>query len=270
LPDTSQLATVIEVTHRASVGILAILGVILLVWAFRAYPAGHRVRWGAVASIFFLVTESLIGAGLVLLELVAFNVSLERAFWASGHLVNTFLLTAAFTLTAWWASGGKPIRWREQGGATWLLGTGLLLLLLLGATGAVTALGATLFPAGSIAEGVAQDLSSNSPVLLRLRLVHPAISVGVGLYLLVVAVLIQQMRPGPDTKRFALGLVALFVVQILVGLVNLALHAPVALQMVHLLLANALWIDLVLLTAAAFAVEAPPLRQAQVVPQPGS
>ena len=38
------------------------------------------------------------------------DASLARGYWVGGHLVNTFLLVGALTLTAWWASGGRPLR----------------------------------------------------------------------------------------------------------------------------------------------------------------
>ncbi|MDQ4077755.1 MAG: COX15/CtaA family protein [Chloroflexota bacterium] len=270
VPRSPQVDTLIELTHRMSSGVLLVMGVILVVWAFRAYPKGHRVRSGAVLSMVFLVVEALLGAGLVLLEYVAYNDSLGRAVWMGAHLVNTFFLTGAFTLTAWWASGGKAIRLGKQGAAGWLLGLGVLLTLVLSVTGAITALGATLFPASSIAEGVAQDFSPTSPLLLRLRLIHPAIAVGTGLYLVVVAALIQEMRPGAATKRLALWLVLLFVLQLGVGALNLALHAPVWMQLVHLFLADLLWITLVLLSAAALSVEMPQrVEHVSSVPQVG-
>ncbi|MGH2542380.1 MAG: COX15/CtaA family protein [Ardenticatenaceae bacterium] len=268
VPRAPQIETMIEFGHRASSGLLLLLGIVLLAWAFRAFPKGHLVRKGVALSLLFLVTEALLGAGLVLLEYVGDNASLARAGWVAAHLVNTFFLTAALTLHAWWASGGEALRLRGQGVAGGLLALALAGALVLGVTGAVTALGATLYPAGSIAEGVTQDLSQNSPLLLRLRLVHPAVAVGVGLYLIVVASLIQHLRPGDATRRYASWIMILFSLQVAVGLVNMALHAPVALQLVHLLLADLLWIALVLLTATVLSQEAQPRAVKPGVPVP--
>jgi heme A synthase len=47
------------------------------------------------------------------------------------------------------------------------------------------------------------------------------------------------------------------VLQLLVGVVNVLLLAPVWLQLVHLLLADLLWIALVLLSTRALAASAP-------------
>ncbi len=144
-----QTETLIEFTHRLTSGLALILIVGLLVWAFRSYPKGHPVRVGAVLSFIFILTEALIGAGLVLFGWVDENASAARAVAIAIHLVNTFILLAVLTLTAWWASpGGKPLQLKNS----WLngaLGLGFLAILGVGATGAVIALGDTLFPAAS-------------------------------------------------------------------------------------------------------------------------
>ena len=85
-------------------GVALILVVLLVVGARRQFPRGHAARWAAGFSGLFIVTEALIGAGLVLFEMVAENASVARGFWVSGHLANTFLLVGALTLTAWWSS----------------------------------------------------------------------------------------------------------------------------------------------------------------------
>ena len=50
------------------------------------------------------------------------------------------------------------------------LGLGVLLT---GASGAVAALGDTLYPSGSLAEGLRADLSATSHALIRLRVLAP-------------------------------------------------------------------------------------------------
>src|SRR5690242_7259905 len=115
MPRAAKIETLIEFTHRASSGVALLAVVGLLIWAFRAFPRGHMVRTGAVLASVFIVTEALIGASLVLLEHVAGNKSLGRAWSLSLHLINTFTLLAVLALTAWWASGGKPIQLRHRG-----------------------------------------------------------------------------------------------------------------------------------------------------------
>jgi cytochrome c oxidase assembly protein subunit 15 len=56
--------------------------------------------------------------------------------------------------------------------------------------------------------------------------------------------------------RASWALVGLVFVQIAVGVVNLLLHAPTALQLVHLTLADLAWIAFVLLVAETRRAEA--------------
>jgi heme A synthase len=254
-PRAPRIETLIELTHRATSGIALILVVALFVWALRLFPRGHHVRMAATLSLVLIVVEALIGAGLVLLELVAGNASAARAFSIVLHLVNTFLLLGALTLTAWWASGGAPIRWRMAGGLAWLLLMGLAGTGLIGATGAVTALGDTLFPAASLSEGLRQDFTSTAHFLTRLRVVHPVLAVTIGFGLIALARGVGRARSGNTTTRLARLVIGLVVVQLIAGAVNVGLLAPIPMQLLHLLLADLLWIGLVLLTASALGLE---------------
>lgn len=250
IPRAPRIETIIEFAHRMTSGLSLLLVVILLLWAFRAYPRKHRVRLGASLSMAFIIMEALVGAGLVLFRWVAQNASIVPT---AVHLVNTFLLLAALTLTAWWASGGSPVGLKGQGPALWALGIGLLGVLLLGVSGAINALGDTLFPASSLVEGFQQDFSPTAHFLLRLRVWHPVIAITVGMYLIFVSGLLAMFRSDPRLKRFAIALCILFVLQLVAGLTNLVLLAPVWMQLVHLFLADMVWITLVLLTAVTLA-----------------
>jgi heme A synthase len=251
VPRSPQVATLIEFSHRASSGLALLLVIGLFVWAFRAYPEGHPVRRGAAFSLVLIITEALLGAGLVLFGLVAENSSLTRAFATAIHLVNTFLLLGALTLTAWWAWGGPAVRFKGQGVRLWAFGLGCVFLLALGMTGAVTALGDTLFPPASLAEGLRQDLDPAANFMIRLRAIHPLVAVGTAFYLILIAGLPEVVGDHPDSERIARVLVGLFVVQLIAGVMNVVLLAPVWMQMLHLLLADLAWIALVLLAASA-------------------
>jgi pyridoxamine 5'-phosphate oxidase len=121
-----------------------------------------------------------------------------------------------------------------------LLGLGLLLLS--GVSGAIAALGDTLFPATSLAHALEQDLSPTAHTLLRLRLFHPGFAVAAGAFLLYLAPFLARRRPSPAVRRFAGWTSVLVFVQLLAGAVNVLLLAPIWLQIVHLLLADLLWI----------------------------
>jgi cytochrome c oxidase assembly protein subunit 15 len=264
IPREPTVQTLIEYTHRVTSGLALVLAVVLGVWGMRAHAKGQPVRKAAMASLFFMVTEALVGAGLVLFQYVAKNVSIARAVWMGVHLINTFLLVGAMALTCWWAAGGRErLVLRGQGLVGWLLGGSVVGLLVLGVSGAIAALGDTLFPAASLAEGFQQDVSPTAHVLLRLRVLHPIIAVGVGALVVVASSLVARLRPSPEVRRGAWLLSTLYGMQLLAGLVNLVLLAPVWMQLVHLLLADAVWIVLVRLCAAGLALDAP-REEAQV------
>lgn len=249
------IETFIELSHRATSGIAMILVLILLIWAYRAYPKGDLVRKGATASAAFILIEALLGAGLVLLELVGDNDSVHRAIAIALHLLNTFILLGVITLTAWWASGGKAITRQGKGNWPAWLFFGLAGVCVIGMTGAITALGDTLFPVKSLAEGLAQESDPNAHFLVQLRIVHPIVAVLVGLYSLALARKLIQQQITKTTRHLALALVGLILIQWAAGLINVILLAPVWMQILHLLLADLLWIVYVILAANTLSVE---------------
>ena len=249
IPTAPHIKTLIEFTHRLSSGLALLLVIGLLIWAFRSFAPKHIVRTGALLSIFLMLTEALVGAGLVLFNLVADNRSIARALSMSAHLINTFLLIAALTLTAWWATGGQPPNLRQRKIAAWALGLSLFGILVLGVSGAVTALGDTLFPAQSLSQGLSQDLSPTAHFLIRLRLLHPFIALISVFCSICCAGFVQLRYPAIWTKRFARLFVSLSLFQLGAGLLNVYLLAPIWLQLVHLLIADLVWITMVLLSA---------------------
>jgi len=252
IPLSGRVETMVEYTHRLMSGLTLILVVGLAIWAFRAYPRKSPVRRGASLSLLFSCTEALVGAGLVLYQLVAKNDSIARAASVAIHLVNTLLLLGALTLTAWWSSGGGEIHWQNARPLNILLGVGFVGLILLSACGAVTALGDTLFPASSFAQGLQQDTSPTAHFLIRLRVIHPMIAVTLALYIAIVAWVVRIQRPNRLINLLSTTQIGLFVLQLGLGGLNVILLAPIWMQMVHLLTADLVWICFVLLTSATF------------------
>lgn len=251
LPRSPAAATLIEFGHRATSGVALLLVVALVVFAWRRFPAGHRVRRGAGAAGFLMVTEALIGAGLVLFEYVADDARIARGFWVAGHLVNTFLLVAALTLVPVWAGGLPAPQLRGKLGEGLLFAVALAGVLLLGTSGAVTALGDTLFPVATLAEGKAQTFSETAHLFVRLRIWHPTLALAVGAA--VAAAALAAVRSDTRTGPLAQALVALYLLELALGLLNVWLLAPIEIQLAHLLLADLVWIALVVLAARTFA-----------------
>jgi heme A synthase len=262
IPLAPRIETLVEFTHRLSSGLSLVLIAGLVMWAIRLYPKSHPARKAALASGIFIITEALIGAGLVLFKLVAHDESLARAFSISLHLVNTFLLLASLALTAWWSSGGAPAHIKGQGGLLALLGLGALAVLIIGVSGALTALGDTLFPVNSVAEGLRQDFSPTAHFLIRLRLLHPSLAVASSAYLLVLVGLLNSRTANPVSLQLGRLLSALIAIQVIAGFVNVFLLAPTWMQLVHLLLADSLWITFILFTVTRLSGE----KQPETVP----
>jgi heme A synthase len=251
IPDSPTVKTVVEFSHRLSSGLALLLVVGALIWAFRAYAPKHPFRRYASAAMFFMLMEAAIGAGLVLFEMVAENESMARALWMSAHLINTFLLVGTLALMAWVATTGRRFDFRGQSSINYGFAATIVATLILGVSGAVTALGATLFPVTSLAEGLRQDLSPTAHVLIRLRFYHPFIAVGVSGLLIWTALFTRSRRPGEDVRKWSNALIALVLIQLGAGAVNLLLHAPIWLQLLHLLLSDLTWIALLLLGSSA-------------------
>ncbi len=252
VPRAPDAAMLIEYSHRVTSGLALVGVVLLLVWTWRATRPGHPARTGAVLSLLFMLTEAAVGAGLVLFQLVADNATMARAMFMAVHLVNTFVLLACLALTARWLSGGERI----LPSASPMLALGVLLgcvaILVVGTSGAVAALGDTLFPARSLASALGEDLSTTSHVLIRLRILHPILALVTAAGLIVAA---PRLGAGGDafSRRAVRAVSTLALVQVLAGFANVYYLAPVTLQLVHLLLADAVWIAFVLLGASVLA-----------------
>lgn len=252
IPTPERIETLIEFTHRALSGVALLLVLALLVWGWRKYAKGSRVRAGVTGSAAFILLEAALGAGLVLVEN---KDSVLYAMLVAFHLLNTFILLACLALIAWWASGGKAVSLKNKGYLPLLLGSGLVGVALIGMTGAITALSDTLFPIKSLAEGLAQDADANANFLIRLRVIHPALAILVGMYTLSLVNYIYGTFNARADRRLSLILGGLVLAQLTAGAVNLLLLAPIWMQLVHLLLADSVWISYVLLAASTLSIE---------------
>jgi heme A synthase len=216
---------------------------VLVIAAFRLFPKGHLVRKSALAAGFFTIVESLIGAVLVLNELTGQNDSIHRAVVMMVHLINTFLLVAAIFLTARWSKEDYSNQVDfKLGGWSVLIYIGLIGMIILGASGAVTALGDTLYPSASLVEGFRQDFDPTANLLIRLRIFHPGIAALVGVYTLVVALAFRKNFPFRLMRQATYTLSALFTLQLVLGVINVILLAPVWMQILHLLVTNLIWL----------------------------
>ncbi|MGQ0505953.1 MAG: COX15/CtaA family protein [Myxococcaceae bacterium] len=240
VPRAASVQTAIEYSHRVSSGVSLILVVALAIWAFVAHARGHAVRRSAVASVVFILLEAAIGAGLVLWELVGLDASLFRPVAMCLHLINTFLLLSALGAVAFHARYGDGQK-RGETTVARLLRSSHFALAFVGASGSIAALGETLTQLGVRASLV--------ELLVRLRISHPVVAVAATLFcLFAVSVAWREQPPARPAAGAFLG--ALFA-QLLVGIFNVAFKAPIALQLLHLLCADLVWLALVFTTRFA-------------------
>ena len=249
VPRAAGTATIVEFSHRLSSGVALIAVAVLVAWTFRACRRGDPARSAAAASGVLILSEAAVGAGLVLFQLVADNASMARAMFVAVHLLNTFLLLGALSMTAWWLSVRQPRAAARRPLIPLLVGCSALLIA--GASGAVAALGDTLCPSASLAEALRSDLSLTSHMLIRLRVFHPVLAIAAAVTVALCGRRLAAVAGGEGSMRGGRLLIALAAGQIALGFFNVVLLAPVWLQLAHLLVADALWIGFVLLGAEA-------------------
>ena len=243
-PHHPRLATVIEFTHRSMSGICTFLVAALLIWTFAGTERGHRARKAVVWATGLLVTEAFLGAVLVLRHYVENNVSVGRVVMQSIHFTNTMLLLAALALTGWFLGRGRGRLGLSVGAYVRMKPVAVLAVvttIIVGATGSLAALADTLFPAVSLRAALGADFAAASPLLVRMRWVHPAAT---ALSFVCVLLLVRGVK-----TRLSGVVMGLFLSQIALGLLNVLILAPTWMQVVHLLGADLYWVALVALAA---------------------
>jgi heme a synthase len=237
-PHHPRLATVIEFIHRSTSGICTVLDLALIVWTFMVTPRGHRARAAVVWSAAFLVLEAGLGAVLVVRHYVEDNISTGRVVMQSIHFTNTLLLMASLALVAWFLRDDEIVPGKNT--PRWIAWLAVVSTIVVGATGALAALADTLFPSPNLRAALASDFAANSPLLVRMRWMHPAAAV------IAFCCVLLLVRTGTRIGRIVLGLVLL---QFVMGIADVLLLAPTWMQVLHLLGADLYWVMLVVLAA---------------------
>ena len=242
VPSLPSTAAVIEFTHRLSSGLCGIFGLVMLGWAWRRFQTGQVFRLIAL-TLLFIVFEGAIGAGLVLGELVADDDSVARAIVIALHLINTLALTACAALAAWHSQTSLRGVFITRRRLVFVVGLALVVVTVM--SGAVTALGDTLFPievttGTGLFTQIRDDLSAGNHFLVRLRVLHPLMAIVMAAYML------WLLLSEATTNRWASVALYLIVLEVVIGFLNIGLAAPALLQIIHLLIAQAFWVSIVL------------------------
>lgn len=258
IPLNFTLERLIEFSHRATTGLAGLFVLGLLVWAFRALPKGHAARTAALWSFGFILLEGALGAAIVLLGWTGIDKSLGRVITLPMHFASTLLLLGSLAYTAVSSAGVKFRKLENKNLRLWCYGTAILTLVL-GATGAVTALGDTVFPSASsetLVEGIQKTLNPASSFLVQLRIIHPALalltsSALIGLVLWLSKAKSHSVQNNQDTSRASWILMLTLAAQVVAGVLNIVLKAPYVMQITHLFLACSLWLALLNVYRAA-------------------
>ena len=255
IPSAPELKTLIEFSHRITSSIAGIAIIVLLAWAIARWrrirdESSRSAMLAAVGTFVFVIIEGLLGRSLVLTGNTALNLTPGRPFWMAGHLINTFILLAFLTLTAFNASGGAKIRWNAAGKYKAAIIGGVTAVFIVGITGSVAALASMIFPSGTLAEGLAADLSPTSNMLVRLRLLHPITAIAAGVVLIFTAGWLGKEAGAATKTKWWSNVVSMLVLgQLLFGAATLLMLAPIVMQLGHLFLVDAIWIGFVMMTA---------------------
>ena len=243
LPPTQSIKTLVEFIHRITSGLsLALVGIGFF-WSRKITHSisilGKKIRKCALFSVVAILMEALLGAGLVLLKLVEFDQSALRAISISLHLVNTLFLLSTLTSLTWFSfqreETEKQIHIIPRNSIFQIT---LSVFVFLGVAGAITALGDTLFPSVSLSEGMKQDLSLGAHFLLKLRVIHPLLAVAWVMLAFVWSKKLEHFELMSVRAYFLLAVC----LQFLLGFVNWILMAPTFMQLVHLFVADLVFI----------------------------
>jgi cytochrome c oxidase assembly protein subunit 15 len=242
--------TMIEFAHRLTSGLSFFAVVGLLVWTYKTTERGHLARAAAVASVGFTLVEAILGALLVKLGLTGQSLSPLRPAYLALHLTNTLLLLASLTLTAHLLSRRKGyLRGSMRMVAPFGAVASVLVVMIVGVTGSLAALGDTLFPASSLGQALAQDFSAGSGWLVRWRWTHPTVAFVASIFLIWILVRAAHRSVHWDNRGLSALVLLLLAAQYVLGVLDVFLLAPLWLQVAHLLGADVLWVALVVLTA---------------------
>lgn len=225
LPDFSQKKTWVEYTHRIMSGLYGLI-VIYIFASFRRHSSA-LVKKLNLFLLLLMLSEAILGAILVKGHLVTINDSVLRLFVMSLHQFNSFMLTGVTFLF-------YTVISRQLNKISFYNPLLLLLFVVLPITGAIAALSTTLFPSISLWQGILQDLSSETHLFIKLRIIHPLMAC-------IIAGGFIIWCYSKNLNRLAIE----FLIAFSIGVVTLLTLSPFYLKLAHLLIAHILWARLI-------------------------
>ena len=258
IPLNPRIDTIIEFSHRS----LSLIVILLAIWIAIRVAQTRKINRGLFIfgslSLLHIIIEALLGATTVLFELTGETVSTARGVIVATHMVNSLWLVGMLTLTVVYATAKKtpwPLKLSKQGPLATVLIVSIVSMLLLMFTGGIAAMGNTMFPTESLAEGLRADFDPSSNILIRLRLLHPLIAISIGIYLFISLGLSRWLKPVEEARKFARALLSVYFIELIIGTFNMALLAPAVVQVIHL--AFAVLSFALLMTVSVYTLAAP-------------
>jgi heme A synthase len=244
VPDFFEPEVFIEFFHRAKSGFFGVLTIVLVFMSRREFASGHPIRTATLLVLLLTISEGLIGAGLVLFGWVGTDDSWQRVVVIALHFLNTIALLAALLWCAWTARFVESpsvvtLSSRQRRYAAFFVIAFILMIV----TGSMASLSNTLYPTDSLRSGLQADLSPDSPLLLRLRILHPLLASALAIVLLWLLSHFSE----PLSKRFRDRCAFLIIANVAIGAGTLLSLSPVAAKLLHLLCVDLIWIHFCLL-----------------------
>lgn len=235
----------LEHSHRLIAGVVGLLIAALAVWALRRFRDRPGVLWPAVVAAVAVVVQSLLGAVVVL--------QLLRAELVTAHLGLAMLVVACLVMVAVNASPSAPAAPPSRRFARAAAGVAALTYVQILVGGHVTGIGAGLAYVGPQFPflGIAAFSPMETPPQIY-NVVHRVLAVilaGAVMWLIVVAKRTGQTGWALRLPRIATWLV---VVQIVIGVANLATGLSFVSVIPHLAVASWIWTALWCTTVLAY------------------
>jgi len=250
IPETKDPKTWVEYVHRLMSGAYGILVLFLAFKLRKIRDLSPKAYLWAKITFFFTVTESLLGAKLVLFGLVGSNDSTWRSGSMALHLINSLLLVYSTIRTYSFLTWGEnprnswpktpnlsPRWWRRLPTLT------LFVLLIVGVTGTIAALSNTLFPVENLMQALADDLNPQSHFLIRLRGLHPLLGLSFGVGFTVLIYLLSESLESAEVRLKTLTFQASVLCSMvtIAGALTILFHAPAWMKLTHLTFIYLFW-----------------------------
>jgi cytochrome c oxidase assembly protein subunit 15 len=240
IPAFADVHMAIEFVHRMLTSVLSFGYFGLLIGGYVLFGRRHRVWPSILGSTAILVVEILLGAALVFFGWVEDNATWGRVIADSFHVVNTLALLGSLVLIIFLSRADDETLVTKQNPKRRYLIFAMLTVILITVTGTINSLADTLY----FSDHVVVEETPIAQLLVSVRAIHPLVAIIGGFAIIGLLYLVLEE---PSVQKSILGFAVFGVIflQVLSGVFNIALLTPVEIQIIHLGLADALWILLV-------------------------